>query len=177
MCMNKKNKIKNLIIFLFVLVISMNTTVYAQGDDSEETDTEESTFISYTDQWCDTTEVDQYVDGIYNIGENARANMTGVIRLYQSGTKLCCNYSTVYTYSVNRIGVKNIKLQYKGSLGIWHNIITLDDRYRTNAANFMGSFTCDGVVGRTYRVKGTHYISDDSYSETRNNETEGLTFR
>ncbi|MDY2626725.1 MAG: hypothetical protein SOW08_00180 [Lachnospiraceae bacterium] len=169
-------KIEKFFVFVLVLVFGLSITAYAE-DDSENIDVEQSSFVSNVGQWNSIEDFEQCVDGIYNVNDNARASMSGVIRLYQSGTKLCCNYSTSYTYDVNKIGVKNIKLQYKGSLGIWHTIITLNDEYRRNASDFMGSFSCNGVVGRTYRAKGTHYISDDSYSESRNNETEGLTFR
>lgn len=175
--MNKRVlKIGKLLCILSILVFSINITAYAE-ENVEDAEIEQTSFIKHDGSWEEIDEFDQYVDGIYNVSNNARTAMSGVIRLCQSGTKLCCNYSTSYSYNVNKIGVRNIKLQYKGSLGIWHTIITLDNEYRNNASDFMGSFSCSGVVGRTYRVKGTHYISDDNYSESRNNETEGLTFR
>ena len=51
----------------------------------------------------------------------------------------------------------------------------MDDRYRTNASAYQGSFSCSGVVGRVYRVTGTHYIINGSYTESRNNVTGELT--
>lgn len=175
--MNKKIfKCRNIIMFSIILVLCLNTTVYAQENDNEISDELES-FVEYDGQPDELEEIDQYVDGIYNVGVNARASMSGVIRLYQSGSKLASSYSTEYSHTVNKIGVKNIKLQYKGSLGIWHTIITLSDRYRTNASAYQSSFSCSGVVGRVYRVTGTHYIIDGSYTQERDNVTGELTFR
>lgn len=175
--MNKKLlKKSKLVILSVIMIFSMGMTAYAEEDDSEPVDVEQSSFVEDNNLWEEIGESDTYVDGIYNIGTNARVSMTGVIRLGKSGSKLIADYSTVYTVSVDRLGVKNIKLQYKGSLGIWHNAITLDDRYRTNAAAYQGAFSCDGVIGRTYRLKGTHYVINGSYTETRNNVTDTLTF-
>ena len=172
--MNKK--ISKIMALLLIVTMMMSITAFAEGNDSE-IEQEQLSFSEYDGSNDNIGEIDQYVDGIYNIGENARASMSGVIRLYQSGTKLATTYSTAYTKTVDRIGVKNIKLQYKGSLGLWHDIITIDDRYRTNDAAYQGGFSCSGVIGRTYRMKGTHYIIDGSYKESRNNVTDGLTFR
>lgn len=178
--MSKKlRKASRIIAIILVMALCMGMSVSADDEteeDMEAVDTEQMSFSEDEGQLTDIDEFDQYVDGIYNVGKNARAAMSGVIRLGRSGTKLISNYSTVYTYSVDRIGVKNIKLQYKGSLGIWHTIITLDDRYYTNKATYMGSFSCSGVIGRTYRMKGTHYIINGSYTETRNNVTLELDF-
>lgn len=168
-------KISKLFSIVAILFFSIGMTVNAE-EDLESVDTECSSFTENDELWNENFEGDQYVDGIYNVSGNARASMTGVIRLCQSDGKLVANYSTSYTYSVDKIGVKNIKLQYKGSLGIWHDIITLDNRYRTNAAAYQGAFSCSGVIGRVYRLKGTHYIVDGSYTETRNNVTDTLTF-
>lgn len=121
-------------------------------------------------------EIDEYVDGIYNISEYARADISGVIRLAKSGTKLGGSYSTSYTYAVDKIGIKNLKLQYKSSLGIWYTLITLDDRYVTNDSLYAGSFTTTGTFGRTYRLKCTHYITNDGTTQTRDNVTGELTF-
>lgn len=175
--MNKKLiKISKLLSLILIMVLSINMTVFAEDDDSEPIDTEQSSFIEDDEQIQEPEDFDQYVDGIYNVGKNARASMTGVIRLGRSGTKLIANYSTDYTQKVDRIGVKNITLQYKGALGIWHTITTLDDRYSTNTSSYQGAFSCSGVVGRTYRLKATHYIVNGSYTETRNNITDNLTF-
>lgn len=160
------------IVFVIILTFGMNMSVYA-AEEEIELDSNES--VVYTEG--DTIdEVDQYVDGIYNVSEYMRASMTGLIRLAKSGTKLHGSYSTSYTHDVDRIGVKDVKLQYKGSLGIWYTIITLDDRYFTNESTYMGSFTTTGTIGRTYRLKATHYVKDGSYKETRNNVTGELTF-
>lgn len=163
------------ILLACILLFSMSMTVFAEGE-TEDISTEQDSFIEYDGQQIDFGEQDSYVDGIYNVGPNARANMVGIIRLVKSGTKLGASYSTDYTYAVDKIGLKNIKLDYKGSLGIWHNIITLDNRYNTNASSYQGAFSCTGVIGRTYRLKATHYIIDGSYTETRNNVTEDFTF-
>lgn len=124
----------------------------------------------------DIGEIDEYVDGIYNTSEYARADISGVIRLAKSGTTLYGSYTTSYTYAVDRIGVKNVKLQYKSSLGVWYTLVTLDNRYVTNDSFYAGSFTTTGTFGRTYRLKCTHYITNDSTTQTRSNETEELTF-
>ncbi|MDO5408970.1 MAG: hypothetical protein Q4F21_00770 [Lachnospiraceae bacterium] len=174
-----KNKMKNgrkILFLVLVLVVGLNSTAYAANDvesGSKEVDSlvvNENSSISVEDSI-------QSVDGIYNVDGKARASMTGVINLSQAGGKLVGNYSTTYTKVVDRIGVKNIKLQYQGALKIWYTIITVGDKYTTNDSGYMGAFTCDGVFGRTYRMSATHYIKNDSYTETRNNITEGLTFR
>ncbi|MDY2626735.1 MAG: hypothetical protein SOW08_00230 [Lachnospiraceae bacterium] len=169
-------KLERIMVFVVLAVFCLNITVCAQENDVDISCEQES-FVEYDDQINDIGEIDQYADGIYNVGTNARASMSGLIRIYQSSSKLACVYSTEYSHTVNKVGVKNIKLQYKGSLGIWHNIITLDDRYATNTTEYMGSFSCTGVVGRVYRVKGTHYIVDGSYTQSRDNVTGELTFR
>lgn len=161
-----------LIILIFILTFSISMNSFAMGEEIE-LDSDEP--VSYTED--DTVgEVDQFVDGIYNVNEFARASMSGVIRLVQSGTKLQGSYSTSYTHDVDKIGVKNVKLQYKGSLKVWYTIVTLDDRYRKNESVYMGSFTTAGTIGRTYRLKATHYIIDGVYTETRDNITGELTF-
>lgn len=170
----KLMKKSGLVLLACILLLVMGITAYAE-DDSENVDTEQQSFTE-EGTLADEDEFDCYVDGIYNVGANARASMAGVIRFGRSGTKLLANYTTTYTHTVDRIGIKNVKLQYKGSLGIWHTIVTLDDRYSRNDSVYMGSFSCTGVFGRTYRMKGTHYIIDGSYTETRNNVTLELTF-
>lgn len=168
--------IKKVVVIVFILTLSFNITVHAQEED-EDISCEQQSFEEYDGLLEGMEDATQYVDGIYNVGANARASMAGVIRLYQGTSKLSAVYSTDYSTAVDKIGVKNIKLQYKGSLGIWHTIITLDDRYRTNASAYQGSFSCSGVVGRVYRVTGTHYIINGSYTESRNNVTGELTYR
>lgn len=121
-------------------------------------------------------EPDQYVDGLYNLGKNARADLTGIVRLSQYKTKLQADYSTSYAYKVSKIGVKNLQLQYKSSLGIWYNIIKFDDRHFTNASDYLGVFTCNGTIGRTYRLKCTHYVVDNGSTKTRDNITGELKF-
>lgn len=160
-------------ILICILTFCMNINVCAADDEDESVNEEQTSFIE--GDVVDT--VDQYVDGIYNVGPNARAYMTGVIQLSQVGSKLQAYYATSYTSTVDRIGVKNIKLDYKGSLGVWYNIITLEDRYLTNKSTYTGAFTCNGVFNRTYRLQATHYIKDGSYSQSRKNITENLTFR
>lgn len=174
--MNNKNlKAGKFFLLLIIVVFSISMTAFAE-DDSEPIGVECSSFIEDDELWNEAGEWDQYADGIYNVGANARSSMTGVIRICKSGSKLVANYSTAYTCVVDKIGIKNLKLQYKGSLGIWHDIITLDNRYRTDAAAYQGAFSCSGVIGRTYRLKGTHYIINGSYTETRNNVTLDFTF-
>lgn len=166
-------KLSKWIVLVFVLLFCLNINVCAAEDENESINVELESFIE--EETVD--EVDQFVDGIYNVGPNARASMTGMLRLSQAGTKIQADYSTSYTSTVDRIGIKNIKLDFKGSLGVWYNIITLDDRYRTNKSTYSGFFTCNGVPGRTYRLQATHYIKDGSYTQSRPNITEGLTFR
>lgn len=176
--MNKSlSGISKIFVMLLVMTLCMNLTVYAQEDDEEDVYEEQQSFTECDGFITEPDVVDQYVDGLYNVDSNARASMTGLIRLYQSGSKITSTYTTTYTTDVDKIGIKNIKLQYKGSLGIWHTIITLDDRYSTNSASYMGSFSCTGVVGRVYRVKGTHYVIDGSYKQERDNVTGELTFK
>ncbi|MDY4971795.1 MAG: hypothetical protein SO101_16340 [Lachnospiraceae bacterium] len=170
-----KNIIK-IVCLSILLIFCMGMTVLAEEDDSESTEIEQLSFIEDDELLKEIDEFDSYVDGIYNVSENARAAMSGVIRLGKSGSKLIANYSTSYSYAVDKIGVKDVKLQYKGSLGIWHTITTLDDRYRTDSSLYQGAFSCSGVIGRTYRMKGTHYVIDGSYTETRNNVTDTITF-
>lgn len=146
--------------------------VYAAEEEIELDSNEEVEYVE-----GDTVdEVDEYVDGIYNTNEYMRVNLTGLLRLIKSGTKLCGSYTTTYSYAVDRIGVKNVKLQYKGSLGVWYTLITLDDRYFTDKSTYTGSFTTTGAIGRTYRLKATHYIKDGSRTETKENQTGNLTF-
>lgn len=161
-----------LISCILVVVFCINMSVYA-ADDEIELESDER--VEYTEGTV-IENLDEYVDGIYNISENARASMTGVIRLGRSGTTLHASYTTSYTVAVDKIGVKNVKLQYKSSLGIWYNLITLDNRYVTNDSFYAGSFSTTGTFGRTYRLKCTHYITNDSTTQTRSNETEELTF-
>lgn len=169
---SKKNKYLALILIL--ILICCNMSVYAEELDDDEIDNGER--VEYTEGES-VDQIDQYVEGIYNSSENARATLTGMIRLAQSGTKLYGSYSSSYTYIASRIGVKNVKLQYKGSLGLWHTIITIDNRYFSNSATYTGSFTTTGVMGRVYRLKGTHYATYNGSTETRNNVTENLTFK
>lgn len=146
--------------------------MYAEAKDIELDSNEQIEYVENEE----IGEIDEYVDGIYNTSEYARADISGVIRLAKSGTKLHGSYTTSYTYAVDKIGVKNVKLQYKSSLGIWYNLVTLDDRYVTNDSLYGGSFTTTGTFGRTYRLKCTHYITNGSTTQTRNNVTEELTF-
>lgn len=167
-----KNKWNKFNILLIVLVLSMNINVYAANeeielDSDEQIEYEEDISI---ENW------DEYVDGIYNTNANARVSITGVVRLGRSGSKLGGSYSTSYDCTVDKIGVKNVKLQYKSSLGIWYNLITLDNRYVEDASFYAGSFTTTGTFGRTYRLKCTHYITNNGTTQTRNNVTEELTF-
>ena len=63
-----------------------------------------------------------------------------------------------------------------GKRGIWYNLVTLDDRYFSNMSTYTGSFSTTGTFGRTYRLKCTHYITDDGTTKTRDNVTGELTF-
>lgn len=164
-------KTKKIISLIMLLCIITNINIVASAQE-ESTDVEVNSFSE--DNAPAFKESDPYVDGIYNTG--ARSAMTGLVRLYKSGSKVCALYSTVYTSKVDQIGVKDIKLQYKGSLGVWHTIVSINNRYSTNDSSYQGSFSCTGVLGRTYRLKATHYIIDGIGSESKNNETGGLTF-
>lgn len=167
-----KNKWNKLNILLFILMLSININVHAA---SEETELDSDEQIEY-EEGIVIEDWDEYVDGIYNANPNARASITGVVRLGRSGSKLGGSYSTSYDYAVDKIGVKNVKLQYKSSLGIWYNLVTLDDRYVTNDSLYAGSFTTTGTFGRIYRLKCTHYITNDGTTQTRDNVTGELTF-
>ena len=161
------------ILLISILTFSMSFNVCA-AEDEVELDSNEQ--VLYT-EGTTVDRVDQYVDGIYNVDEYARASMSGLIRLSQAGTKLQASYSTGYTTDVDKIGMKNVKLQYKGSLKIWYTIITIDNRYVKNDSIYVGSFSCDGVIGRTYRLKGTHYVTIDGSTESRDNITGELIFK
>lgn len=165
-------KNKYLILLVSICVLCMNVNAYAAENEIELDSNEEIEYI----EGDPLEHFDAYVDGIYNTNENARVSITGVIRLGKSGTTLGANYSTSYTNVVDRIGVKNLKLQYKSSLGIWYTLITLDDRYVSNKSTYTGSFTTTGTFGRTYRLKCTHYITNNGVTQTQSNETEELTF-
>lgn len=165
-----KNKWIFLVLSIFVFCLNVN--LYAKAEELELDSDEQVEYVE--NETID--EIDEYVDGIYNTSEYARADISGVIRLAKSGTNLHGSYSTSYTYAVDKIGVKNVKLQYKSSLGIWYNLITLDNRYVTNDSLYGGSFTTTGTFGRTYRLKCTHYITDDGTTKTRDNVTGELTF-
>ena len=168
----KQKKSKLLIVLLSICIFCMNINVYATETEIELDSDETVEFV----EGEVLENFDQYVDGLYNTSENVRVSITGVIRLAQSGTKLHGSYTTSYTYAVDKIGVKNVKLQYKSSLGIWYNLITLDNRYLTDASFYAGSFTTTGTFGRTYRLKCTHYITNNGTTQTRDNVTGELTF-
>ncbi|MDO5409730.1 MAG: hypothetical protein Q4F21_04665 [Lachnospiraceae bacterium] len=168
---NKKLKKCLSIVLSMVLMFSFNSIVYA----SEVIENGSNEALTCTEgEKIQNPEV--YVDGIYDSNKNSRAYLSGLVRLAKSGTKLGGSYSSSYTYAVDRIGVKNVKLQYKGALGVWLTIITLDDRYVKNDSTYLGGFTCSGTLGRTYRLKATHYITDDGRAEFRDNITGELTF-
>lgn len=168
-----KIKWSKISLFLFGLLFFMSINAYAAEGDEIEIDSNEQ--VDYVEG--DTIDkVDKYVDGIYNTNEYMRTGISGVVRLAQSGTKLHGSYSTSYTHVVDKIGVKDVKLQYKGSLKIWYTIITLDDRHFTNNSTYMGSFTTTGTIGRTYRLKATHYVTENGSTQTKANMTGELTF-
>lgn len=164
------NKIK-VVFVICVLVFCMNISALAADNDS--IDTEVSSFQEH-DEWNGT--IDQSVEGIYNTSPNSRVSLTGILNLAQSGTSLVARYSTTYPSSVNRIGVRNIRLMYKTTLGVWNTIVTLDDRYRTNASSYLGSFSVTGTPGRTYMLSATHYYKDTVSSDSKYNETGSLKF-
>ena len=165
------NKIKKAIVMIIVFVLCTNMTVFAADTDSIDTEVTSFEEIEYWEG-----EVDQSVDGIYNTSSVARTALTGVIQLAQSGTKVVASYSTTYSYDVAKIGVRNVRLMYKNSLRVWDTIVTLDNRYRTNASIYAGSFTVTGTYGRVYMLSCTHYYVDTLSSGTKYNETDGLTF-
>lgn len=162
---------------MLFLIMVFGMTLNVSAKEIDENNNEQLEFLEGENLNEEFGEPDQYVDGIYNVGENARANLTGLVRLSQYKTKLQADYSTGYSYKVSKLGIKNLKLQYKGSLGIWYTIITIDDRYRTDTMTYVGSFTCNGTIGRTYRLQGTHYAVVDGTTISRFNTTENLTFR
>lgn len=174
--MNRKRRKTNKWIFMFLIMLfGMSLNVSAKEivvNNDEQLELTEGENLR--EKWG---EPDQYVEGLYNVGKNARADLTGMIQLSQYKTKVQADYSTSYSYDVSKIGIKNLKLQYKGSLGIWYTIVTFDDRHVTNDSLYMGSFTCNGTIGRTYRLQGTHYAVVNGTTKTRFNTTEGLTFR
>lgn len=171
----KQNKLYKWIVLSMIVVLCMSVNVSAteiEIDSDEQLEYEEGENLE--EKWG---QPDQYVDGIYNVGREARADLSGIIRLGQYKTKVQADYSTSYSYDVSKIGIKNLKLQYKGSLGLWYTIITFDDRHVTNDSLYMGSFTCNGTIGRTYRLQGTHYAVVNGTTKTRFNTTEGMTFK
>lgn len=168
----KKNR-NRLISIIVVLVFCLNVNVYAADVNTELDSVEKMDDIDENM----FEQLDQYVDGLYNISEAARSDVTGIIRLGQSGTKVCASYSTSYTHTVDRIGVKNVALQYKSSLKIWYDIITFDNEYRTNKSMYAGSFTCNGTFARVYRLKATHYITDNGSTQSEFNVTGEMTFK
>ena len=166
------NKIKKMLILVMVMVLSMNLTAFAAESDSVETEVES---FEELDSW--EGESDQSVDGIYNTNSAARAALTGTLRLSQSGTTLIADYASTYSTTVNRIGVRNVRLMYKNSLKLWSTIVTLDDRYRTSACTYAGAFSVTGTYGRVYMLSCTHYYTDTLSSGTTYNETGELTFK
>ena len=174
--MNRQwNKMYRWLVLCIVLLLGMSINVSAEGfEDDADKQLEYTEGENLAEIWG---KADQYADGIYNVGENARVDLTGMVRLSQYKTKLQADYTTGYTYRASKLGIKNLKLQYKGSLGIWNTIITIDDRYWTDTMTYMGSFTCNGTIGRTYRLQGTHYAVVDGTTISRFNTTENLTFR
>ncbi len=165
------NKIKKLFILIVIMVLSMNLTAFAAESDSAAIEVES---FEELDNW--EGEIDQSVDGIYNTSSAARAALTGTLQLSKSGTKVVAQYASTYSTTVNRIGVQNVRLMYKNALRVWDTIVTLDDRYRTNASTYAGAFTVTGTYGRVYMLSCTHYYVDTLSSGTKYNETDGLTF-
>ncbi len=167
----KKNKIMKLITVLLICVFCVNITAYAS---EEEIELEAEETVEYVEDNAEHSleDYERYVEGIYNTSENARANLKGALVLGKSGTKLIADYDTTYPSTVSKIGVKNVKLQYKSSLGVWYTLITIDDRYRENASVYSGSFNTTGTYGRIYRLKATHYAYVNSVAtETLSNQT------
>lgn len=164
------NKLK-CVILIFALAACFNMTAFATENDSITT---EVNSFEELDSW--TGESENSVDGIYNVYPNSRASMSGVLTLSKSGTKLYASYSTTYPSTVSRIGVKNVRLMYKSTLGLWNTIVTLDDRYETNSDSFLGAFSVTGTPGRTYTLSATHYYKSSVSSESRYNETDELKF-
>jgi hypothetical protein len=163
-------RLSRILIFVVLLcVCSFN--VFAA-----EEDVEQSTLVEGVPAVTED-DMDQYVDGLYNTSSLARTSIAGVVRLYQSGTKIGVVYSTTCSESAKKVGVKDVKLQYKGSLGLWHTAISIDDRYVENKSTYDGGFSCSGVTGRVYRLKVTHYATGTGFSKTKDNEAGNLTFQ
>lgn len=173
--MNKKwRKYSSWMVLLLILIFCMSINVLAE--ENEKDTGEQLEYTEGEDLSEKFGEPDKYVDGIYNVGKNVRTDLTGLVRLSKYNIKVQADYSTGYTYKVKKIGVKNLTLQYKSSLGLWYTITTIDNRYRENALSYMGSFTCNGTIGRTYRLKCTHYVVDNGSTKTRDNITGELKF-
>ncbi len=165
------NKVKKIVALVIVMVLCISVTAFAA--ESDDITTEVNSFEE-VESW--EGEVDQYVDGKYNISSNARAALTGTLRLSQSGSTLVSSYSTTYSYDVDKIGIRNVRLMYLTSLKVWNTIVTLDNRYRTDASTYAGAFTITGTFGRTYMLSATHYVTNGSTTQTKYNETSELTF-
>lgn len=174
----KKTSVKKLLLAVLIMVFSLSLTAYAQETEEDEMGDGVVEQADYTENVNleDLGEPDQIVYGENNTSTNARVSMTGVLELAQYGTKVGGSYSTSYTYAVSRIGVKNMKLQYKNILGIWVTAVNIGERYTTNSSLHGGSFTCSGVDGRTYRLKATHYVIVDGTTIERDNATDSMKF-
>lgn len=168
----KWNKL-SVCLMIMMLCMSMNVSAAesAAEDEIEANSIEQNAFEegAVLDQW------DTYMENT-TTGEERAASILGIVRLGRSGAELGGNYSTSYDYVVDKIGIKNLKLQYKTSLGVWKTLVTLDERYVTNDSVYIGSFITKGVVGRTYRLKCTHYITDNGKTKTRSNQTGEVEF-
>lgn len=164
-----------MIALICIISLCLNLTALASdgSPDDDSIETEVQSFQEYN-EW--NGEIDQSVDGIYNTNPNSRVSLTGILNLSKSGTKVVAQYSTTYVHDVNRIGVRNIRLMYKTTLGIWNTIVTLDDRYRTNASSCSGAFSVTGTPGRTYMLSATHYYNNAVSSDSKYNETGSLKF-
>lgn len=173
--MKKQIKIKKLGCLLIACLIFFSFNIQAFAEEEELESDEQWVYVENNP--ADLNVVPEaYVDGIYNDNPNARASLTGVIRLSVSNNRLYASYTTTFPYAAPKIGVKNVKLQYQNSLKIWTNAITLDDRHATNDTFYTGYFSCNGVFNRTYRLKVTHYVVYNGKTQTKTNVTENLKF-
>lgn len=166
------NKLKFIFLTALLTLCFSMTALAAEDEDSITTEVE--SFTEFDGNW--EGEMEKQVEGIYNTNPNARAAMTGVMNLGKSGTNVVASYVTRYSNTVSKIGVKNVRLMYKTTLGIWNTIVTLDNRYVTNNVVYSGGFYVTGTVGRTYMLSGTHYYETAVSSQSKYNETEDFTF-
>lgn len=83
--------------------------------------------------------------------------------------------TTGMTMDGSVVGVKDIKIQKRGFLGIWSTVGVSDGAENYNTSSIMISLTYpDAVEGEVYRVSCTHYGDVDGYRELEHT-TEAIT--